>query len=57
MVLKFKVFFYCSFTNENFSKLRGFKRNILPLFQSYKSINHGVEKKFQMPVFSILGLG
>ena len=33
-----------------------FERN-LPLFQSYETINHGLEKKSQMLVLSTLGLG
>ena len=51
--------FYCSFIlkwKKN-SKLKSFEWNILPLFQSYETMHHDVEKKFQMPVLGILGLG
>ena len=50
--------FYRSFTLKwKISKLKSFERNILPLFQSFETISYGMEKKFQMPVLSILGLG
>ena len=59
MALKIN-WFNCSFTYtkmKKISKLKSFESNILPLFQSYETMHHGVEKKFQMPVLGILGLG
>ena len=36
------------------SKLKSFEKTyILSLLQSYQNINHGVEKKTQMPVLNI----
>ena len=37
--------------------MKSFEWNILLLFQSYKTIDRDVDKKFQIPVLSILGLG
>ena len=37
--------------------MKSFERNILTLFQSFETISYGMEKKSQMPVLSILGLG
>lgn len=34
-----------------------FWKKILPLFQSFQTISYGMEKKSQMPVLRILGLG
>ena len=58
MVLKFNGF-HRNFTlkwKKKVFKWRSFERN-LPLFQSYETINIGLEKKSQMLVLSALGLG
>ena len=34
-----------------------FRRKYITLFQSFETISYGMEKKSQMPVLSILGLG
>ena len=50
--------FYCSFTLKwKIFHVEKLKWNIFPLFQFYETMRHGVEKKFQMPVLIILGLG
>ena len=57
MAWKFNCF-YSSFTLKwKFSRLKSFEGNILPLFQSFETIIYGMEKKSEMPVLSILGLG